>query len=364
MSLREVPKIRLQTALLLLGLALFALLAAAPAKGAAPLALPSLAALDRESMAVAEAISPCVVLVQVEQSRTSPSGRSRHARAQGSGVIIDSSGLVLTNQHMIEDATSATIYLPGGEKLNGEVVAADTVRDLAVLRVHATHPLPSATLGDSEQERPGAWVMAAGYPFGGELDITHAYEPSMTVGIVSAIGREVESETRGQSYRGLLQTDAAINPGNSGGPLVNSRGEVIGINQAIYTPELVGANVGIGFAIPINARTRQIIRTLMSGGTVVRGFLGASLTELTDAIKEKQNVQTGTLVTQVEARGPAAAAGLKQGDVLVSIGSTPINSPGQAVDIVQETRPDTPVSIGIVRDGHPMTIQVVVGKMT
>ena len=352
-------------ALAVLGLLL---VAARPAPAAAPLDIPTLNEFDRASVAVADAIRPCVVLVQSEQVKRENilpgiPGRTRRSTAQGSGVIIDPAGVILTNRHMVEGASTVSVFLPGGERYQGKVVGTDSVRDVAVVRISASRPLPFAVLGDSDVERPGTWVMAAGYPFGGELDVTHAYEPSVTIGIISATGREVESEVRGQSYRGLLQTDAAINPGNSGGPLVNSHGEVIGLNQAIYTPELVGANVGIGFAIPINARTKQIIRTLMAGGTVVRGYFGASLVELTADVKQKQGVETGVVVRQVEATGPAGKAGIKVGDVVVRYRGQPVTGPGQMVDLVHDTAPDTTVTVEVVREGRPMSVQVRVGRL-
>ncbi len=346
---------------LLLG-GLLGLFAAAPTPAAAPLSLPALSEYNRASMAVAEAVRPAVVLIESEATRRLGAEQPRPTTAEGSGVIIDPEGFVLTNRHLVSQGETITIHLSDGEDFSGRVVGEDAVFDLAVVRVTASRRLPAALLGNSDEVRAGEWVMAIGYPFGDELDSARTHEASATVGIISATGRQIQSDTAGQTYRGLLQTDASINPGNSGGPLVNSRGEVIGLNQAIYTPSAVGANVGVGFAVPINTRTKAAIRTIMAGGTVTRGSLGMAVSPLTPEVQRRQGVSAGVLVSDLEQDGPAAKAGVHKGDVIVGYGTKQPKTPGELIDQIYDTAPGSTVALSIVRDHRPQRIVVTVGN--
>jgi serine protease Do len=233
-------------------------------------------------------------------------------RGKGSGVIIDAAGHVLTNQHVINAADEIQIVLNTGKKLKAEIVGQDQRSDLAVLKIAPFPQMPFATLGDSDNLRVGEWVMAIGNPFG--LGIT------VTAGVVSAVGREL-SVDRNRTFRNLIQTDASINPGNSGGALVNTKGEVIGINTAILP-----YGQGIGFAIPVSS-ARRIIGDLLTYGTVKKGFIGVSLQEINDQLAEYLGIsKQGILITDVLAGSPAAKAGLGPGDVITQIDGKPVKN--------------------------------------
>ena len=209
-------------------------------------------------------------------------------QATGSGVIIRKDGIILTNSHVVENATKVTVQLSGSdEKLAAEVVQTDPRTDLAIVRIteKGEHNFPAATLGDAKAVRVGDWAIAFGSPF--HLATT------MTVGVISATGRQLNSPDDSNHFSDLLQTDASINPGNSGGPLCNIRGEVVGINFMIYSPGSSAGSVGIGFAIPINDYTRQIIDTLETGHPVVRGRLGIAVRNLDATMRDHYGVATG-----------------------------------------------------------------------
>ena len=178
-----------------------------------------------------------------------------------------------------------------------------------MIRISPTRPLQPAVFGDADDFPAGSWVMAVGFPFGAELDPSLRYDPSVTVGVVSALHRDVETDTAEPSLTDLTQTDAAINPGNSGGPLVNSRAQVVGINEGIFTTGDSEGNIGVGFAIPIDPRTCEIIRTLQAGRSVVRGQLGVSVLPLTPERKQQTGASFGAFVQRVAANTPAARAG-------------------------------------------------------
>src|SRR5438128_4678374 len=231
------------------------------------------------------------------------------ARATGSGVLVDPKGYILTNNHVIENAQDIIVRLSDQRKFTARLVGRDPKTDLAVLKVDAPAALPVAELGDSDQLRVGQWAIAIGNPFG--LDRT------VTVGIVSATAR---NRVGVATYENFIQTDASINPGNSGGPLLNLDGKVIGINTAI-----VAAGQGIGFAIPIN-QAREVMRQLIASGRVVRGWLGIAIQDVTDELAGTFGVREreGVLVAEVINGGPAEAAGVRQGDVIVELNGAPI----------------------------------------
>ena len=328
---------------------------------------------SRASIAVAQAVSPTVAFVTVQRSGGDGGVPQRFPghplvprgqRAEGSAVVIDPAGLLLTNNHVVERATQIRVSLPSGATYPARVVGTDALQDLAVVRVIPKSTLAAARLGDATNLQPGAWVMALGYPFGGELELTLHFTPSVTAGIVSATGREIGSDIPGRAMRGLIQTDAAVNPGNSGGPLVNSDGQVIGINQAILTTSRAGGSVGVGFAIPINRRTRFIIDELKQGRSIVRGQIGVMVTAITPEMATRVKAKQGALVLQVQPGGPADRAGMKAGDVIAAFNNRNVTSPDELTSLVQDTRPGTTVPVRVLRNGQAVELRVTVGRLS
>jgi serine protease Do len=284
--------------------------------------------------------------------------RDQITQSAGSGFIIDENGLILTNNHVVMGATKITVALYAdeeGEEYDARVVGRDPLTDSALIELteKPSQDLPVATLGRSNDVKPGDWVMAIGNPF----NLAH----TVTVGVISAIGRPFPvSEGRWQD---VLQTDAAINPGNSGGPLLNLRGEVVGINTAILTGSPVAGNVGVGFAIPIDA-VRELLPELREG-TITRGRIGVQITPVTKDLAEPLGLKEaeGALVRLVERQGPAAAAGIEPGDVIVRYNEKPVAESNDLVEMVTRTKPDTTVPIEIVRDGQRRTLRVTVAAL-
>ena len=294
---------------------------------------------------------------------------------QGSGVIIDPEGYILTNNHVVGNSARVTVHLANGDSYLAKVVGTDRLTDLAVIKIEPKITLTAARLGDADAVKPGMWAIAIGYPFGGtgasgygagrgRFDEPQRYEPTLTVGVISATGRQIESDIPGRPFRDLIQTDAPINPGNSGGPLVNIRAEVIGINQAIFTASPFGGNIGVGFAIPIDARTKDVIKTLKGGATVVRGQLGVQVKPLTPALKTNYEAKNGVFVDAVQADSPAAKAGVKAEDVITRYAGKEVTSSDQFVTMVQGTKPGTVVDLAVLRSGKPQTIKVTIGAYT
>lgn len=284
-------------------------------------------------------------------------------RSSGSGFIFRAYGndaYILTNQHVVEDATRVRVSFGNDENsdMPATVVGTDDKTDLAVLKVHFDRPVPPervARLGDSSTVRVGQWAIAIGNPLGvGE---------TLTVGVISAKNRELSGVQGIRSYRDMIQTDAAINMGNSGGPLVDLDGRVIGINTAIASP--TGGSVGIGFAIPINT-AKSVIDSLVRTGTVTRGWLGvetvSSNRELSPELQQYYGVSYGALVDRVRPDGPAAKAGIKAEDVIVSWDGKPIHNFSELEDAVTSTPPGRSVEVGIVRNKRHMTVTVVTEK--
>jgi Do/DeqQ family serine protease len=274
--------------------------------------------------------------------------RRRPGPGLGSGVVIDKSGLILTNHHVIKDADEITVRFANKQEVKGKVVGTDDKTDLAVIRVTGKDDLPVATLGNSESLRVGEWAIAIGNPFG--LDHT------LTVGVISATGR---SEVGIAAYENFIQTDASINPGNSGGPLLNIRGEVIGINTAI-----VASGQGIGFAIPVNM-ARKVIEDLVKKGKVTRGWLGIGIQPLTPDLARSFGLQVedGVLINQVMPGSPAEAAGLKTGDLVQSVDGKPIKDLRQLQRVIAETDIGKSVTISILRGKEQRTVKVEVREM-
>ncbi|MFN4033882.1 MAG: trypsin-like peptidase domain-containing protein [Fimbriimonadales bacterium] len=269
-------------------------------------------------------------------------------QGQGSGVIIRSDGYIVTNDHVVADATDVEVTFYDGTKAKGEVLRAPSA-DIAVIKVNRNN-LPAAALGDSSQVKPGQIAFAIGSPFG--------LENTLTMGIISAVGRRevIPGQGRIRDYADLIQTDAAINSGNSGGPLVNSRGEVIGINTAIVAGGLMGGNVGIGFAIPIN-RVKTIVRQLIEQGSYQRGYLGVALTDIPADMREELKAEQGVLIRSVERDTPAARAGIEPGDVIVEVDGTPIRNEGQFRAVIADKGPNAKVRLGVLRDGKRIDLE-------
>ena len=329
-------------------------------------------ALQAAFVAVAERVRPAVVnigTVQMARGRRPPAipgpgtddpffkdffdqffGRGGPGRREefrtpgiGSGVIIDKRGYVLTNNHVILGADSVTVKLSSGDELKGRIVGTDSKTDLAVVKLEATKELRVAKLGNSDTLRVGEWAIAIGNPFG--LDQT------VTVGVVSATGR---AEVGLATYENFIQTDASINPGNSGGPLVNLRGEVIGINTAI-----LASGQGIGFAIPANM-AKRVTEQLIDRGKVTRGWIGVSLQPLTEELVQSLGLENnrGAIVARIHPGSPAEAAGLQPNDVIVKFGGVAVDDYHQLQRLSSDAEPGKTVPMEIVRNKQRKTVQL------
>ncbi len=277
--------------------------------------------------------------------------RPEKLRALGSGFIVDPAGYVVTNNHVVGNATDISVTLQDGTILKGKLVGHDEKTDLALVKVTADHPLPAVTFGNSDQAQVGDWVVAVGNPFG--------LGGTVTAGIISARGRDIHSGP----YDDYLQLDASINRGNSGGPTFNTAGEVIGINTAIYSPN--GGSVGIGFAIPSNA-AQPVIAQLRATGKVDRGWLGVQIQPVTPDMANALGLTSthGALVAAVQPDSPAAKAGLKQGDVIQRFGAEPIESPRDLSRAVAATHAGTGQPMQVWREGQPTTLSVTIAQLT
>jgi serine protease Do len=277
--------------------------------------------------------------------------KSYKERSLGSGVIISADGEILTNEHVIGTADEIDVILEDQKRYKAKVIGKDKKTDIALIRIKADHPLPAATLAHGGDEvRIGDWVIAIGNPFGlGE---------TVTAGIVSAKGRAIGAGP----YDDFIQTDASINPGNSGGPLLNTRGEVIGINSTIYSQS--GGNIGIGFAIPIEMAA-HIADSLRAHGTVVRGWLGVAIQDVTPDLSKAIGLEeaSGALVADVVHDGPADKAGVKRGDVIVAYQGKPIASSRELPIRVADTPVGTRAEVKVLRDGREKTLSAEVGEL-
>jgi serine protease Do len=279
-----------------------------------------------------------------------PRGRQRQ-QSLGSGFIIDGDGSILTNNHVVENAQKIVVKLmDDDQQYEAKVVGRDPKTDIAIIKINAKTKLAAASLGDSDRLEVGEWVVAIGNPFG--LDST------VTSGIVSAKGRH---NIHGP-YDNFIQTDASINPGNSGGPLINLRGEVIGINTAIFSR--TGGNIGIGFAIPINL-AKELLPQLRGKGKVTRGFLGVLIQKVTPEIAESLGMDKGygALVANVSKDGPADRAGVKVGDVIVEFDGKEVKDSGDLPIIVARTAVDKRARMKVLRDKKEVTLTVTVGEL-
>lgn len=272
----------------------------------------------------------------------------------GSGVIIDAEGYILTNEHVVDDADKITVTLPDGREFKGEMKGKDPRSDLAVIKINA-HNLPAAVLGDSDNLRIGQWVVAIGNPFGFALQGT---EPTVTTGVISALHRSLgRTASRDKDYNDLIQTDAAINPGNSGGPLVNLKGEIVGINVAIFSTS--GGYQGIGFAIPVNSAKRVISR-LIAGKKVVYGWLGVTVQDLSEDLMGYFGFpdKSGALVVSVLKDSPADKAGIKESDCIKEFDNAPINNVRELLSNVAKVEVGKRVKVGVLRDKKELSLEV------
>lgn len=274
----------------------------------------------------------------------------RKTRSLGSGFIISAKGLIVTNNHVIDEATEIVVAFHDGREAPAKLVGRDAKSDIALLQVEPKADLPFVEFGDSDKARVGDWVLAIGNPFG--------LGGSVTAGIVSARGRDINAGP----YDDFIQTDASINRGNSGGPMFDMDGKVIGVNSMIFSPS--GGSVGIGFAIP--ARTvQQVIRDIQQYGHARRGWLGVTIQQVTEDIAESLGMEhpVGALVQGVQSGSPAAEAGIEEGDVIVSFDGKPIEEMRRLPRIVAETEIGKTATVELVRNGKRMTKKVKVGEL-
>jgi serine protease Do len=311
---------------------------------------------------LSEALAPSVVNISTESEESESDQQRRQMmdpfegfqgprRSLGSGFVFDQEGYIITNAHVVEDATKIVVRLHDEREVEAKVIGTDAKTDIAVIQIEGVKDLVPVSLGDSDSLKVGEWVLAIGNPFG--LDHT------LTAGIVSAKGRRI---SRRNPYDDFIQTDAAINPGNSGGPLVNLAGQVIGINSAIFSSG--GGNIGIGFAIPINM-AREIVPQLKQEGHVTRGWLGVKIQPVDADIAKSLGLaeSKGALVAEVFKDSPAQKAGVQVGDVIVSFDGTDVVKSADLPALVASTPVGKTAPLVVLRGGDRLTVQVEVAKL-
>ena len=309
---------------------------------------PLLDAYSRAVIGAVERVAPAVVSIDVHKRGTGSSRRSPSQAGSGSGFVFAADGLILTNSHVVDGAAKIDVTLPDGRELGADVIGHDPDTDVAVLKVTAPD-LVAVTFGDSQSLRPGQLVIAIGNPYG--------FQHSVTAGVVSALGRSLRARS-GRLIEHVIQTDAALNPGNSGGPLVTSAGEVVGVNTAI-----IAGGQGLSFSVPIRTVT-TVLPSLLRDGRVRRGYLGVAgqdvplLRRVTRFHKLTQ--QAGVLVISLEADGPAGTAGLREGDIIVTLDAVPIASLDDLHRLLTEDRIGTTVALGVLRgtERHDVLVSV------
>lgn len=330
-----------------------------------------LKALSDDIAQIAETVGPAVVNIDVVRYvETSPFGdrfsdpffdrffeqfeeyrRRIPQKGAGSGFIVDNDGHILTNEHVVHNAEEINVTLSDGREFIGEVIGSDITSDMAIVKIEADDQLPFAKLGDSESLRVGEIVIAIGNPYG--------LEKTVTMGVVSAKGRDISAGSGGQEYRNLIQTDTAINPGNSGGPLLNTEGEVVGINTAI-----IPYAQGIGFAIPVNVAKRNL-DDLINLGKVRRSWLGVYIQEVTEDIARQFNLEKaeGVLVGDVIVESPAEKAGVTRGDVIVSVNDVEVNTPQELQDTIRSLEIGDKAELRVKRNGQESLFTVDIAEM-
>jgi len=336
-----------------------------PSRATTPISTPSPAELSNSFREITKAIKPSVVYIENTGTRRGDEqsefglpfpGRPRRESSAGSGFIVTQDGYILTNNHVVENATRLEVTLSDNKKLPARVIGRDKETDLAVIRIESSG-LPIAVLGDSDDVQQGDWVLALGSPFG--------FQQTLTAGIVSATGREFP----GSQFSRYIQTDASINPGNSGGPLINMSGEVIGINTMIISEPRFGGgggNVGIGFAIASNT-AREVFAKLVRDGKVSRGYLGVFVIEL-DAPKAQSlglEPGSGVLVSDVPSdNSPAGKAGLRSGDVITAFDGKSVRLPRELTNAVASLPVGKSVRVDFVREGKNESVTVELAERT
>jgi len=316
---------------------------------------PAVVRIDTERTVERQPFDPTLIDPLLRDLLGDPAAGPERERGQGSGVVIDAEGLVLTNAHVVDRVETVSVTLAEGEELDGRVVGIDPVTDLALVRLDGTTLPPQAPLGDSELMDVGDWAIALGTPFG--------LERTVTLGIVSSLHRNINSLGFSDKRLELIQTDAAINPGNSGGPLVNADGEVIGINTLVRS----GPGAGLGFAIPINL-ARGVADQLLQQGEVVHPYIGLQLLALTPRIAREHNrdpnalvelpERQGALVQSVLPEGPAEAAGLRRGDLVIGVRDQAVLDPQQLLEVVDAAPIGAPLPLKLLRNGRELTLSV------
>ncbi len=314
---------------------------------------------DNFISAVVDKTGPAVV--RIDSSRTlksrSQQAGDRVVRGTGSGFIIKADGLVLTNAHVVEGATTVTVTLKDGREFTGQVLGKDTLTDVAVVKIPSTN-LPTVAIGNSDQIKPGEWAIAIGNPLG--LDNT------VTAGIISATGRSSGVIGAPDKRVSFIQTDAAINPGNSGGPLLNQEGQVIGMNTAI-----IGGAQGLGFAIPIN-QTQRVANQLIASGKVEHPYIGVQMTNLTIASKAALNqdpdlgvqvqADRGVVIVGIARSSPAASAGLKTGDVIQTVDGRSVKTADDVQQVIEASKIGKRLPIEVNRNGQNLTVSIRPGE--
>lgn len=331
---------------------------------------------DLDFVRISEKVGPAVVKIVAEKTEKAqvggffedspfddfwdrffgtPQGREREYKtySQGTGFFQSPDGYIITNNHIVENATKVAVTTVQGDEFAAKVVGTDVRSDLALLKVEG-RDFPSVEMGDSARLKVGEWVLAIGNPLG--------MEHTVTVGIVSAKGRDLGRSPGVPTYQDYIQTDAAINRGNSGGPLVNLKGEVIGINSNILSP--TGGNIGIGFAIPTNL-AKKVVAQLKDKGRVVRGYLGVTITAINEDVRKSLNLKAGkgVLLNNVEKDSPAEKAGLKRYDVILAVNGQPVESPSDLSLKIADLEPGSKVEISYVRDEKERTTTAVVTEL-
>jgi S1-C subfamily serine protease len=318
---------------------------------AAALPHPDQPLLDAYSRAVIDAVehvAPAVVSVDVRTRGTGQARRSPTQTGAGSGFVFAADGLILTNSHVVEDASEIDVTLPDGRERRADLIGHDPDTDVAVLRISATE-LTALAFGDSQAIRPGQLVIAIGNPYG--------FQHSVTAGVVSALGRSLRARS-GRLIEHVIQTDAALNPGNSGGPLVTSAGLVIGVNTAI-----IAGGQGLSFAVPIRT-VETVLPALLRDGRVRRGYLGVAGQDvplLRRVTRFHRLAQAGgVLVISIEANGPARRAGLQEGDIIVSLDSSSVSSLDDLHRVLTEDRIGTTAVLGVLRQMQRIDLTVMI----
>ena len=316
---------------------------------------PAVVRIDTERTVQRQPFDPTLIDPLLRDLLGEPGIGPERERGQGSGVVIDDQGLVLTNAHVVERVDAVSVTLADGDQHDGSVVGTDPVTDLALVRLDGGTRPEAAPLGDSDALEVGDWAIALGTPYG--------LERTVTLGIVSSLHRNISSLGFSDKRLDLIQTDAAINPGNSGGPLVNGRGEVIGINTLVRS----GPGAGLGFAIPINL-ARHVSEQLLTSGEVVHPYLGVQLVPLTGRIAREHNrdpnslvelpERFGALVQSVLPDSPAERAGLRRGDLVIAAAETSVSDPQTLLKQVDQAEIGVPFSLRIMRNGQEMSLSV------